>query len=701
MNSISKMNDNGTVTLPDGIKKSLEECLDDLKFTRDFDLYLDTLCALKDRYLIILCIKNTTGHDIPDGTLKRIHALGFSKYAVQPDMKYAGILHNGRIVCNAVSKADDVPLNTDVYIMKTNFCISFEGKEAEIKINGEDRSLNDKGINILVYDCEKSEITDVSVYDTSEPEPGFYRRKKNPEFYHRNMRYDKEYIDSHIFVPEKYKSATTLPMRRSYFSNRKLKVTEVENGIFLPTKFISVHAHGGVCDENFNFVSAHQVFNALDARSSGIHFDDRHIESGYEVAKENITYIDETVLYGGTLLEHPGHLIVECFADRLWWLVQNADRDIKIAVEIIWDEIVLAEKYGSFVREYLDALGVSEDRLIFVDKPMQFKKIIVPDQSSIPLYYCYPYEFTAEYITPFQHIRNQLTPGKYKKIYLTRRNNHSKNTIGEEYFIEFFKKRGFEIIAPEDYSIKEKAELMYGADEVVTLDGTSSMFSVFCKPSAKLTVLTRRQTFWNTPQQMITEALGIKDFYMVNVSGSFLNNSSSDNPLFNYAYGMTYMYVTEDFKSYVKQVYNEELDIEPIESFKHGLYGYIYDFAAFFSQKKAFNFVKNIKMSDILKSLSEIVLGEEMDDSVITPTEDETRIERLKFMFLEENNIKSEKIKELSHKAKEYIEENTLLKQSLSQLEAENRQLREKNSEMSAYVDEISRLLDSLEAGNE
>ena len=243
---------------------------------------------------------------------------------------------------------------------------------------------------------------------------------------------------------------------------------------------------------------------------------------------------------------------------------------------------------------------------------------------------------------------------------------------------------------------------MYGADEVVTLDGTNSLFSVFCKPSVKLTVLTRRQEFWDTPQQMITEALGIKDFFLVNVSGSFLNNSSSDDPLANYAAGMTYMYVTEDFKNYVKQAFNEELDIIPIESFKDGLFEYLSSFADYCRGSVQFLSVKNIKMSDILQSLGEIIMGETYaPDKEYTPTDDERRLQKLKRLRREENEINASKIRALTDKAKEYIEENSLLKQSLALLEEENRQLREKNSEMSEYMAEVSRLLDALEAKDE
>ena len=679
---------NSSVSSPENVQAAVGE----MRFTRDFGLYLDLLDGLKKEYLIIFCQKSTSGQNVPGTVAEKIHKLGFVNYTTAPGKKYAGISYNGKIVYDEAAPEDKPPLSVDVNVQKTNFCVSFEGEEAEIRIDGVDQSLRDKGLNIAVYNCKRMELTDISVYNAPEDEPTFHLR--SPEFYHRNFLYSDEYIDSHVYMPERYKRLNALPLRRSYFSNRKLNVREVERGIFLPMKHENARTYGGVCDESFNFVAGHKLNSVRSCPD-----DYRNIWDSYEVPPEDIVYADETVLYGGTLIEHPGHLIAECFGDRMWWAAQNPDSDIKIAIEIIWSNTKLTSsvKGSSFVMELLDAFGISEDRLVIVEKPTRFRSIIVPDQSSFPLYYCFPYEFTSEYIKPFQHITKRLTPGKYKKIYLTKINTSQKNVIGEEYFIDFFEKKGFKIIHPEEHTMKEKAELMYGADEVVTVDGSNSLFSVFCKPTVRLTVLTRRLDFWDTPQQLITEALGIKEFYMVNVTGSFLNNFS-DDPFINYACGMTFLCVTEDFEKYVKYIYNEELDITPEESIKNGLYDYLRSFAEFYSDPYRFNVLKDIKMVDVLRSMSEFFLKKELDADRLDLTSDEKRLRKLRQQLQEETELHSEKIKALSEKAKEYIEENASLKQALTQLEDENRQLREKNSEMAAYMAEISQLMDALEA---
>ena len=675
---------------------TVEECLKNFRLTRDFDLYLDMLNRLKSKYLIILCLKTATGQSISGKTAEKIRSLGFSNFTAEHEMTYAGVLHNGDAICNSSSKTFETPRSYDGTVPKGKIYISFMDKETEIKINGKEQSLNDKGINIVVYDLKSSKAEDVSVYNTADGKPTFY---------HRNFYYTEKYIDTHIYMPESFKDEVTLPLRRSYFSPRSLSVREVERGIFLPSKRIreldeygkeayTFRTLGGICDESFRFVAGHQIHY-----TRGEFGDDRHITDSYNVPPEDISYTDETVLYGGTLIEHPGHLITECFADRLWWLAENPNSDIKIAIEIIWSTHDWTTGNISFVKEFFEAFGISEDRLIVIKQPVQFKKIIVPDQSSMPLNYCFPYDFTSEYIKPFQHIKEQLTPGKYKKIYLTKSKLHNKSIVGEEYFIDFFEKKGFAVINPEDYSIKEKAELMYGADEVVTIDGTNSLFTVFCRPTVKLTILTKRMDYWDTPQQLITQALGIKEFYLVNISGNFLE-SFSDNAFVNFSRGLVFTYASKEFRKYVKYIYNEELDITPEESLKKYFYDYLTYFPKYYSDKRYFRIVRNIKMANILRSMSEVFSGKGLDTSdILFISDDEFKIKELEHLLQEEKETSAKKINYLTEKAKESINENASLKQTLAQYEAENLRLRKENSELSAYMAEISQLLDALEAG--
>ena len=666
--------------------------LEELRYTRDFGLYLDLLNEVKGEYLIILCLKDTSGHNISEAAAEKIRRLGFSKYTTEPDMKYVGVLHNGSVICDFVLKASDTHENFSGSIPDATLNISFEEKEGEICINGNNQSLNDKGINIAVYDVRSREITDAACYNAA---------GSVPVFFHRNLDYTDKYIAGHIYMPEEHIDSITLPMRRSYFSNRRLNVREVERGIFLPIqkKFLEIdtsgktdnayRTRGGICDENFTFIAGHQSFSPTKQP-----LDSRHVSDSYTVEREEIVYIDETVLYAGVLTEHPGHLIVECFADRLWWLAQNPDTDIKVAAETIWEKNGWATDTLSFVRQLLDAFGISQDRLIFIDKPTQFRKIIVPDQSAIPMNYCFPYEFTKEYILPFRHITKQLTPGKYKKIYFTKSKTLKSNTVGEKFFIDFFEKKGFTIIHPEDYTMKEKAEMMYGAEEVVTIDGTSSLFTVFCKPTVRLTILARRKDFWDMPQQLINEAVGIKEFYLVNVSGNFLD-SFSENIFMNYATGMTVACVTREFKDYVKNVYNEEIGITTEESLKNISWDFLTRFPMFYSQPQSFFYIRNVKMRDVLRSMSEVFCGVKLEaDNLDHPTAEEAYIKKL------ENQLGEERAASdlIAEKAKGFIDEITSLKRALAQCEAENQQLRDKNAELTAYMAEISRLLDALEA---
>lgn len=668
------INNNSSIDLPDFGSMTIEECLENLKFTRDFDLYLDMLNVLKDRFLIVLCVKGALDEDdyefspvnISEKSINKIYTLGFSNYKKERHMMYVGVSNKGSILCNNVSAEENAPVRFKRTIKETSLVALSEKNASKITINGDELSLNDTGLNFAVYDCDKSEIIEVSCFNVYE---------EKPEFYHRNLYFSNKYLDSHIYMPENCIEKVTLPIRRSYFSNRKLGVREVERGIFLPNKRVKGKTYGGVCDENFNFIAGHELFSP---RVNNL--DNRHIWGSYTVHQKDIEYIDETVVYAGAMFNHPGHLISECFADRMWWFVKNTDSSLKIAVSVFGRLSLWADDYASFVMEAYEAFGIPEDRLIFVEKPTMFKKIIIPDQSAYPLNWTFPYEYTTEYMQVFQHMTSQLTPGKDKKIYLTKKQVTRKNIIGEDYFIDFFSKRGFKIVHPEDYTLKEKAELMYGADEVVTVDSTNQIFTVFCKPTARVTILTRLCTLWNTPQQLITEAAGIKEFYMVNASGNFINNFNDNFDYFTD--GLSLLCVTEEFRKYVKDVYNEELDITPEESLKNCVYEFLSYFPEYYSDPVNFTIIRNLKILDILRSMSEFFLGKEFSTEKLSLSTNEDKMVRKLQLQQKQTELDSEKIKLLTEKAAALIEENKNLKYSISRLENKTAQLGSGDNEL-------------------
>ena len=662
----------GMIITPDGKALTFDECLDNLKHTRDFNLYLDMLNVFKDRYLIILSIKDTSGSNISEESVQKIKNIGFTDYTTESPKMYIGISNNGKVIFNHASDDQATPIyfkgmveNVKLFVSsKSSYC----GNTAEIIINDEDCSLNERGLNFVVYDCEKTEVVDASSYDA---------HLGTPPFFHRDLYFSDQYIDSHIYMPKKHMGHIAQILKKSYFSNRKLSVREVERGIFLPNRRIKGKTCGGVCNEKFNFIAGHQDL----LPDNGPH---RHISGSYSVKPEDIDYIDETVVYGGTMTNHPGHLIIECFADRIWWFVKNADSNLKIAVTSIWDTLLTkTSKYTNFVEEFLNAFGIPKERIIYIKKATQFKKIIIPDQSAIPFHQVHPYDFTSGYIQVFKHITNQISPAKYKKIYLTKKQTDKKNVMGEDYFIDFYKKRGFEIISPEDYTIKEKAELLYGADEVATLDGTNSLFAVFCKPSVKFTVLAR-QGYYDNPSQPLTNAVaGIKEYYYVNVSGNFINRH-----FFN---GLLLICVTDEFVKYVKRYFNEDLDITPKESLKNCLYDYLAYFPTFYSSDfEFFDSIKNIKALEIMQSISEIFLDKDFDTSKLDLSTNESNLQnQVKDLTAQKSTLTTE-VSTLS-------EENKTLKSAKTQNETEIAQLRTIQNKLNAELLDAHRQKDEAD----
>lgn len=630
-----------TVTMPDGSVMPFEECTDNLLNTRDIGVYLDTLLAMRDRYMLIMSVKDTPGRQMPDDIFNKIHSLGFSQFLKEHHRTYIGVIDRGNTLFDAHGKEVRLPIEYSADIDDIHLFIRSEyGGEGicEIIIDGEDYSLNSRGINIVVYDFETKKVVDSSTYDA-----WFLKAT----FYHKNLELDEAYFDSHIFVPKKYKEIWRSLVRRKYFSNHKLNVKEVDNGVVLPIKKINGKSHGGACSEDYKLISGHCNF------SQDAHKNDRCVLDSYIPDESEVQYIDETVLYGGIHYDHLGHLIIETIANQLWYLTKISDPELKIAVIIEW-----GSGDGRFFRELMDAFGFPQDKIIIVSSPTKFKKLLIPDSSALMYLWVAPYEFTYEYSLFFEHIKSVIIPAKYKKIYFSKTKVGRGNFIGEEYFIEFYRKHGFEIINPEDYTLKEKAELVLGADEIVTTIGTNNLFSIFCKPSATITVLARVDNtgYLVDSLSMICEAIGCKNFYIVNVAASFLHK--------NLVWGLQLLSVTNEFKEYVKLVFNEEIDITPEESLKNVLYDYLKFFPEYYSEPTLFNCLKNQKMLTVLQNMSELFLGKAFDTSNLDLSTNESNLQN---QVKELNAQKSS----LTTQINALIEENKALKSTNAQNETE------------------------------
>lgn len=635
--------------------------LDNLLNTRDICVYIDALMTLKDEYLVILCAKENIA-DISEEVTNKIHSLGFNNLIIGKSEIYIGISDKSNVICDELLEMESSQPTFERKLDELSISFSHD-KKAKITINEKWYSLIGSGLNFIVFDYRKMDIIDSSQFNPKE-----YKQV----LCHRNLDFTEEFFDTHFFVLPKYKNNWREFFRKKYYSNRSINSVEIVNGIIEPLKTINGKSHGGVCDENFKFVAGHGNFSSGNADKNA-----RYVSDSYIVRDSELDYCDETVIFGGIMYDHPGHLIIESIADRLWYIVKNPDSTTKIAVISSWGGCT-----GRFLKEFIDALGIPNERLIIVKKPTKFKSVIVPDSSERVHSWPCSCEFTKEYISFFEYMRTKVSPSNCKKIYLTKTKTNNGNIVGEKFFIDFYKNKGFTIINPEDYTIKEKVALMLGADEIVTPDGTSVLFSVFCKPTVKLTILSRTNNEMNSANFIVLEAAKIKEIYVVNVSSGFFHK--------HFVFGLSMMSVTEEFKEYVSSIYNEQVDISVEESLKNNLYDYIKIIPEYYSNPIIFNILKNQKMITMLQNISEVFLGKNFDTSNLDLSTNESNLQNQVKDLTKQKNTLTTQVSTLT-------EENKALKSTKSQNETEIAKLRNDQNKLNTELLDAHRQKDEAD----
>lgn len=161
-----------------------------------------------------------------------------------------------------------------------------------------------------------------------------------------------------------------------------------------------------------------------------------------------------------------GHVLTETLC-RCWFLLQE-----NISKKILFTTIT--SKVPSAFYEFLRLLGIRKEQIIVVSKVTQVKSILIPDQS-LMLFSWYMDRWIDVYCCMRENVLKELKQAIFpNKLYLTRSQLPKKDCIGEEYFEDFYQKRGYEIVAPETLSLIEQIALIYNAKEIICTVGILS-----------------------------------------------------------------------------------------------------------------------------------------------------------------------------------------------------------------------------------
>ncbi len=367
---------------------------------------------------------------------------------------------------------------------------------------------------------------------------------------------------------------------KSWYRDKTLRVDEVGKGIVLPSVSLDGTGKysGGVCTENFDFVAG--LLRSSDDPS--IRPGQYGINTPYRIPGDKLQFVDEEVIFGGVLVGHFGHFILECMA-RFWYLLEHPEDQRRIVFTT-----VLGQK--NWFWNFFDLLGLKRERILFVEQPTQYSRVIVPEEAVHSWGF-----YTNAYRLPYQRLMQICGQGDESKIYLTRTAFYKKGTCiyyNEEYFEHFFRDKGFKIVAPEQLPIKEQIRLMAGAEEVVTTIGSLAHFANFCRKNTQFTMLARVASQAIPAQGLVLEASGV-NWKIVDVSANLLHADRT--------YGPILLGPTRYWQEYVLDRYGEKID--DTISLKDSCWEYLYQWAEFYSNQKQFEKIRDKNAYDFLNIL--------------------------------------------------------------------------------------------------
>ncbi len=350
---------------------------------------------------------------------------------------------------------------------------------------------------------------------------------------------------------------------------------------------------GGLCDADFNrsTISQQDIF---------------YCKNGYRVNEADLTVCEEPVVFGGFFFGQFGILLLMSLS-RLWWVVENPDDPRKLVFLYVRGDEAAKTNGDNIMR----LLGVDKSRYEIIEKPTIFKKILVPDETWISRN-----KISEKLLLPHKIIAERLlkkhpeeTP---KKIYFSRakfkRARCAPDGINEEYYEEFYRRRGFEVFYPEQLPLERQIRLIAGADVFVSTFGTLAHFgTMFLKNGAKQVMLQRAEKLFNWLYiQLFLVKFRDLDWYFI---------EATKNPYPTHHDGGVFFYCpTDEFKEYLddKEIpYRaDELKYEATDA---EIKEYMRRWVKIYSNPRIFRYLDQPELFPILQALCFQYTGKMLD----------------------------------------------------------------------------------------
>lgn len=378
----------------------------------------------------------------------------------------------------------------------------------------------------------------------------------------------------------------------------ELEAREYDNAILLPLRrrkespasaYNGWH-EGGVCSGEHTFLAGlARKYPVADVNWGCI--------KGYSPSKT--VYRDETVVFGGVLIDHFGHNLVDCLS-RMWYFAKNTDTPYKFV-------FLMMTNHKKYVKDFFQLAGLDEDRYEIITEATQFRRVIIPDQAVFSISSTAHPDWLLFFDKIKENIRKTLPAPNADKLYLTRTQLPEEKVFetNERYFERFFSERGYVCVAPEKLSLAEQINLIMNASSIVTTMGTLSHMMLFANQNANCTILLRTPSEIVYPQIIIDLLKGYTCSY-VEVTKEILPSPHSRGvPLYLH---------TDYFMQYLADQNISFTSEQTVEQLMKDIMGeYIGKYALNYRDPSAFKRIANFTAFDFVNAMNYALYGVKLD----------------------------------------------------------------------------------------
>ena len=241
----------------------------------------------------------------------------------------------------------------------------------------------------------------------------------------------------------------------------------------------------------------------------------------FQLADKQLTtkparHLDGEYIYGGMLLDHYGHFLIEGLARAHAFQRLAA---LPIVYTLPYSDMSEPDKLPSYAKAIFELLGIALDRLILIQETTSCEQLVIP---KIGMRWWDYLDSKHQQIIAAQvkvSLDADYPRTQHGSLYLSRaklNTNHDGHVIcGETVFEDYLRAEGVTVISPEKLPVREQVRLLCASENVIGFVGSAFHTLLLCADTpAKIFYLNRKKAAVNPQYPLIDKVLNINGHYI-------------------------------------------------------------------------------------------------------------------------------------------------------------------------------------------